>query len=249
MKTSLLLKIAAEIIIISMLLPGCGPEKPVQINFIGSITGKMAELGMTGRNAAQMAVDQCNEQGGIHGRPVQLIIKNDRQNEAIAVTATQDLIHQGVDIIISPTASPIDSAMLCQQIRKSKTAVNITSSNWAASQRFLEIGGNAVEGVSLPVAFDWECPNPLYRSFVETNSNRYYRPPGFSGAYNYDILRVAIRALKACKSGRQDIKQALLSLGKIKGFQNKITFDPYGDIKPITPLIKVVKNRKFTATE
>ena len=50
-------------------------------------------------------------------------------------------------------ANPMDSALLCQQIRKANPSIKITLSNWSATGRFTELGGRAVEGVTMPTVF------------------------------------------------------------------------------------------------
>jgi branched-chain amino acid transport system substrate-binding protein len=58
---------------------GCGPSEPIRIGFVGGMSGRIADLGIAGRDAAQLAVEWRNEDGGIHGRRVQVIIKDDEQ--------------------------------------------------------------------------------------------------------------------------------------------------------------------------
>ena len=366
-------KLIVVIMFTAVVMQGCGTDAPIRIGFIGSITGRMADIGMSGRNAVQLAVDQCNEQGGIHGRRVELIIRDDQQNSEIAVTAVQELTREKVAAIIGPMASntgmavvpylnaahipavgptvtttelsglddyffrvcttsrahaeksaayqlrsnsmhrisityddnnralsrtwidhfnkvftagggkilkvvqfntgenpsfskiadeltapgpdgiliianSTDSAMLCQQIRKVDALIKITSSHWAGSQRFLEMGGNAVEGVTLPVAFDRNSRAPRYQAFKKAYTERYLREPGFAGAYAYDAAQVILTALQKRKP-EQSVKEAILSLDQVSGLQFDIRFDAYGDITPVGLSMRIVENKKFVALE
>ena len=352
---------------------GCESDQPIRIGLIANLTGRAADMGMSARNAVQMAVEQCNAQGGIHGRRVDLVVKDDRQKDETAVQAVRELIAADVDVIVGPTTSssavavvpylnesgvfavgptvttpelsgrddhffrvcitarenatfsaryqirsgdmhrvavaydvgnrafsenfledfqktfhagggrvltaidfiaeagrsfsdiasgllaaepdgiliiagPMDSALLCQQIRKTAPAMKITLSNWGASKRLLELGGTAVEGVTVPLAFDWDSPNPAYRTFERAYFERYRREPGFAGAYAYDAVQVVLSGLKARKSG-QDLKETLLSIGAFDGLQGKIRFDDFGDVVPSQVSIRIVRNRKFVVVD
>ena len=145
-------------------------------------------------------------------------------------------------------ANPMDSALLCQQIRKSNSSVNITLSNWAATQRFLEMGGNAVEGVTLPIAFDWNSPSPPYQAFRKIYLERFKREPDFPGFYAYNAAQVVLTALKAQTSG-QLLKDTILSIGEFDGLQGKISFDAYGDVKPLNISIRIIRNQTFVVLE
>ena len=91
---------------------------------------------------------------------------------------TADLLSTDPDGILI-IANPMDSALLCQQIRKANPAIMITLSNWAATQRLIELGGNAVEGVIIPIVFDWDSPSPPYQEFRKIYFEQFKRDPGF----------------------------------------------------------------------
>jgi branched-chain amino acid transport system substrate-binding protein len=54
----------------------CKPSEPIRIGFVAGTSGRVADMGISGRDAAQLAIDECNSNGGVSGRQVQLIIKN-----------------------------------------------------------------------------------------------------------------------------------------------------------------------------
>ena len=57
---------------------GCRSKEPVIIGYSANLTGRQSELGVTGRNGIEMAVDEINSQGGINGRLIKLIVKDDK---------------------------------------------------------------------------------------------------------------------------------------------------------------------------
>lgn len=93
------------VITLGILLVGCGAKRSFRIGFIATLSGRVAYMGIAGRDAVQLAVDQCNDTGGIHGRRVELIIKDDQQRDDVAVKVVQALTNADVDAIIGPMTS------------------------------------------------------------------------------------------------------------------------------------------------
>lgn len=60
------------------LLTGCRAKKPILIGFAGELTGKRGELGVEARDGAQLAVEEINANGGIHGRHITLLVRDDQ---------------------------------------------------------------------------------------------------------------------------------------------------------------------------
>lgn len=71
-------------------------------------TGNLAQLGPPMISGVEMAVNDINEAGGVNGKPVRLIIKDDGGggNDDLAATSVDELINnEGVDAIIGAAAS------------------------------------------------------------------------------------------------------------------------------------------------
>ena len=53
-----------QIIIVSLLLaftlPGCGEQEPIKIGFIGSLSGRDAEVSQAARNGVILALEEAN---------------------------------------------------------------------------------------------------------------------------------------------------------------------------------------------
>ncbi|MBT0665383.1 ABC transporter substrate-binding protein [Geobacter pelophilus] len=97
---------------LSLLLIACSPKEPVRIGYIGSITGKNSDLGVAARDAAILAVESVNTSGGINGRKIELIDKDDAQNPDTAARVAQELIGSKVVAIVGPLASSMTKASL-----------------------------------------------------------------------------------------------------------------------------------------
>ncbi len=93
-------------------LCGCKPSEPIRIGFLGTLSGPRSDLGTTGRNAAQLAVKQRNQTGGVSGRPIELLIKDDKQDPATAQDEVRSLISKKVSAIIGPMTSDMGMAVV-----------------------------------------------------------------------------------------------------------------------------------------
>ena len=100
-------------LLIIFLLYSCFLEKkPIKIGFIGGLSGANADMGEVGRNGAMIAISDINKQGGIKGAPVELLIRDDRNEPETARQAARDLINQNVSTIIGPFTSTLTVAAM-----------------------------------------------------------------------------------------------------------------------------------------
>ena len=57
------------------------------------------------RYGAQLAVAQLNNEGGVHGMPIQLIVRDDKDDTERSVALAEELIKEGVSAIVGPDFS------------------------------------------------------------------------------------------------------------------------------------------------
>ncbi len=95
----LLLSVAAVVV------TACSDEKAVTLGFVAGTSGRVADLGMEGRNGFLLAIEQQNARGGIHRKSIEAILKDDRQNPARVKLVVQELLEANVDAIIGPMTS------------------------------------------------------------------------------------------------------------------------------------------------
>lgn len=79
----------AAILLLAILLASCTAQttEPIRIGMFGAFSGNLAEIGQQEIVAAEYAVEQVNAEGGIEGRPLQLVIEDAKCNPRDAVTA------------------------------------------------------------------------------------------------------------------------------------------------------------------
>ena len=86
-------------------LGACDAPPPIRLGFIGGISEANADLGSSGRNGVQLAIEQANAQGGVRGRSIELLIKDDQLDPEQGQRATQQLIDAQVAAILGPMTS------------------------------------------------------------------------------------------------------------------------------------------------
>ncbi|MFX5574865.1 ABC transporter substrate-binding protein, partial [Acinetobacter baumannii] len=70
--------LGALAVAVSLVLPlSAGAVEPIRIGEINS-QGRASTAGQAYRNGLSLALEQINESGGIHGRPLQLISRDDQ---------------------------------------------------------------------------------------------------------------------------------------------------------------------------
>lgn len=103
------LPLATLALLTSLLLSGCDSPANTppawQLGILVDTSGPSASLGISGRNGMQLAVEQANAQGGIQGRPVELVFRDDAFNPVQARHAAGELIALQVDAALGPMTS------------------------------------------------------------------------------------------------------------------------------------------------
>ena len=353
-------------------ITSCAPDKPILLGFVGGLSGRVADLGISGRNGATLAVENINSSGGVGGRQVKLMVMDDKQTAEIADKAVNELIDQGVVAIIGPmtssmamhlvpvinekevvmmsptvtttylsdkddyffrvsnttksyatvmaqylykslaikkvavaydlrnkayteswledfrkefeklsgsiftavkfhsgpdthlydvvkqamlpevealviSASAMDTAMLNQQVRKMGKDITVAASEWAATEKLLELGGAAVEGTIVSQFFNRNSTDQVYVKFREDYKKRFGSEPGFASVNAYDAVNIVLDAIKKQKDGKLS-KKTLQSVTQYDGVQGVVKINRYGDADRKT-FISVVKNNEFVVVD
>jgi branched-chain amino acid transport system substrate-binding protein len=116
-------------------LLSCGEPEPVRIGFVGGLSGRSADVGEASRNAVQLALEEANAAGGIGGRRIELLVRDDRGDPAAAAAAVRDLHAAGAVAIVGPNISAIAAGMLPELDRLRIVAVSPTVSSLAFAGR------------------------------------------------------------------------------------------------------------------
>lgn len=79
---------------------GCVHKEPVLIGVVGTMTGNNSDLSVSGRRGIEMAVKEINESGGINGRLVELVIKDDKNDPGQAEKIVDEFVNEGIELVI-----------------------------------------------------------------------------------------------------------------------------------------------------
>lgn len=337
----------------ALLVAACGPKEPLRLGFVGGLSGRVADLGEAGRDGFQFAIEQANATGGVQGRRVEFVVKDDAQDPAQARKAAEELVAAGVTAIVGPmtsamaqpvlevataagipvvsptvttteltgkddlflrvsadtrtyaqrsarhhfekngvrrvaavfdtrnrayteswlgefrtaftalggtmageiafeagegadhaalvgemlttrpdallvVAGALDTARIAQQVRQVDAGITLIGVDWAATERLVELGGKAVDGIFLTQFFDRDDPSPEYRGFRAAFEARFQRPPGFASVAAYDATKAILDAVWRARSSTP-VKTALIDHGPFAGAQQAVRFDRFGD--------------------
>ena len=103
--------------LLALTLTACGGEAektetdPIKIGWLYSYTALPHWL-KHARNAAEMAVDEVNSAGGINGRQVELIVRDDRANPSDGIQVATELVERdNVDVLAGTSFGAVSKAV------------------------------------------------------------------------------------------------------------------------------------------
>lgn len=93
------------LVVAGLAMSACGPQEPIRIGFIGGLSDRNSDNGQAGHNAVILAIEEFNRAGGVAGRLVELIAKDDAQNKETAAKAAGELAEAKVEAVVGPFTS------------------------------------------------------------------------------------------------------------------------------------------------
>lgn len=100
------------VITLAFALVACNSNDKIQIGLVVTLTGSSSEIGVAVRDGLLLRVEQVNSSGGINGKEIELIIRDDTNNPELITSITENLIDDGVDIILGYELSSKMNPML-----------------------------------------------------------------------------------------------------------------------------------------
>jgi len=86
-------------------------EEPIKIGMNQAMTGQFAAAGIDATRGAQMAVDEINRAGGVLGRPLELVVEDNRGEVEAGIAAAERLVQvHKVPVVVGPNYSFIIAA-------------------------------------------------------------------------------------------------------------------------------------------
>jgi len=101
-------------------------EGIVKIGIVSHLSGDFASYGIPMKNAVQLAIEQMNEQDGINGKKIELVIEDDNSDSDAAATAMNKLVNiDKVSYVISAQGSGM-TAVVSPIAQNNKKVLMIT---------------------------------------------------------------------------------------------------------------------------
>lgn len=99
-KRNLIMKILVLAILLFSVCACNEKDETVKIGVVGTMTGSQSDLSVSGRRGIEIAVDEINGNGGINGRQIELIVKNDENNPDRAAEIVKEFVEEEVSYVI-----------------------------------------------------------------------------------------------------------------------------------------------------
>jgi branched-chain amino acid transport system substrate-binding protein len=104
---------------------------PIKIGILLPLTGSQASYAPDCQLSAQIAVDQINAAGGVLGRKLEIVFRDDKANPNAALAAARELMGEGINLFIGGLNTP--SALAIAGIMPDAKSVLITIGSVADS--------------------------------------------------------------------------------------------------------------------
>lgn len=82
-------------------------DSGVVVGFLGGLTGRTSDMGVSGRDGAVLAVEERNARGGVAGQRVKLVVADDQQTDSVAREAYRTLVESGAVAVVGPMTSSV----------------------------------------------------------------------------------------------------------------------------------------------
>lgn len=172
--------------------------------------------------------------------------KTGDQDFTAQLTSIKDL---KPDVIFAP-GNYGESAILIKQARDLGITAPFLGGDTYEAPEFIDIGGEAVEGVAFSTHYTAEAPvTELSKEFLDAYKEKYKTEPTAFAALGFDAYLVAKQAIEdAGSADPKAIRDALSKIKDFKGATGIITLDENGDANK-SAVIKQVKDGKFVYVE
>lgn len=127
-------------------------------------------------------------------------------------------------------ANALDSASLCQQVRKRSSTLRLYGSDWGFTQDVISHAGGAVEGAVFTLKVNLEERPPEFARFREAYQIRFARTPDFGAMLAYEATMLVAAGLRQDTS-RAGLRRAILGMGTFRGLQESFRIDRFGDVE------------------
>lgn len=95
-----------------VLMTACKRQEYIIVGFTNELSGTHSELGIHSLYGAQIAIDEINQDGGVDGKKLKLVVRNDEGDTSLANAYNQELIDMGAVAIIGHSTSKMANSVI-----------------------------------------------------------------------------------------------------------------------------------------
>jgi branched-chain amino acid transport system substrate-binding protein len=136
----------------ALLLGSCAPL-PIKIGVPLVLTGVNSKIGVAGRDGIELTARSINEAGGIGGRPIEIIVRDDGDDPDRALATDQELAKLGVVALVGhmTSMSGLKAIPWINQRRLLLVSPTISSTDWTGKDDWFlrTIASNEFQGAAL----------------------------------------------------------------------------------------------------
>ena len=137
-----------------------------------------------------------------------------------------------------------EAASIVRQAKELGIKSQILGEEGFDSPKFLEIAGDAAEGVIIATNLNRDDPRPVVQNFLKNYRSAYGHDADMVGASSYDAFMILVDAVKKAGTDPKAIQKALLETKDYDGLTGKISRFAQGEVvKPVQ--IQIVKEGRF----
>src|SRR3984893_1126223 len=96
---------------LGLAVPAFAQQDPIKVGTIFRLSGGAGPDGQSVTNAVKLAIQEINDKGGLLGRKIALVSKDDESTPAVGVSRANEMIAEKVDVVIEGWNSPVTLAM------------------------------------------------------------------------------------------------------------------------------------------
>jgi branched-chain amino acid transport system substrate-binding protein len=112
------------------------PVEPIKIGFVGDLSESWALTDTPYLDGAKFAIDQINAAGGVLGRPLEIIVRDGKNDNSLTIRYTGELIDQGVVYFLGT----VSEALIAGGAVACKAGVPISTGIGSADTLIMDIG-------------------------------------------------------------------------------------------------------------
>jgi len=103
-------------VVMAFMITGCAKKEvavePIKVGVAGPHSGDLASYGIPTVRAAELVVEEINAQGGVLGRPVELLVEDDVCKPEVATNTATKLVSDGAVVVVGHVCSGATKAAL-----------------------------------------------------------------------------------------------------------------------------------------